>query len=332
MSRQLQASVSRRGRRAPRRDPVVVDDMDIDDPQPSTSTAPSSALAAPAAVPVAVAGGLSLSADNIAGDEEWLYDSDFGRVSESDDDDDEDMDFDPANATLPTSEDDEELDYVAQHRVPAPAPVPDPALDTSMESIDDDESLANVLLQRNAPGSSRWRWFRGEAVVRKHAFAGYPGLQQGLLCDDPTPKDFFFLFFTPALWTTMKEETNRYAVDWAARHPRAESSHMKAWVDVTEEELQCYLALRILMGIVKLPEVKNYWSTDPLLRQPTFPANMSRDRFAQITSKLHFKDNDLPHQGDPLFKIRPVVDTLLRTFKDVYVPHQTISIDESLFR
>ena len=316
MSRQLNASVTRRVVRARRNPAVVALRMDIDEPQPSTSAATSSALAAPAAVPVTAAGGLSLSADDIPSDGEFLYDSDFGAVSEDEDD----SDFDPANATLPdsTSDDDVDFDYVSQH-------------DSSIDSIDSDEPLANVHVQRNAPGSKKWMWSSGLAVPLKHAFSGTPGLQQGLLGDDPTPADFFGLFFTPALWTTMKEETNRYAVDWAARHPRTEGSHMKAWVDVTEEELQCYLALRILMGIVKLPEVKNYWSTDPLLRQPTFPANMSRDRFAQITSKLHFVDNAVPPR-DKLYKILPVVDTLLSTFKDVYVPHASISIDESLFR
>ena len=320
MSRQLNASHTRRVLRARRRDPGVVSlrmDIDVDDPQPSTST--SSELAAPAAVPVATAGGLSLSADDIPSDAEFLYDSDFGAVSEDDDDD----DFDPANATLPDStSDDDELDYVSLHNS---------SID-SISSIDSDEPLANVHLQRNAPGSKKWKWTSGCAVPCKHIFSGAPGLQQGLLGDDPTPADCFGLFFTPALWTTMKEETNRYAVDWAARHPRTAGSHMKAWVDVTEEELQCYLTLRILMGIVRLPEQKDYWSTDPLTRQPTFPANMSRDRFAQITSKIHFVDNAVPHGNDHLYKIRPVVDTLLRTFKDVYVPHATISIDESLFR
>ena len=315
MSRQLNASVTRRVVRASRRrDPVVVsvrvDIDDLDDPQPSTS----SALAAPAVVPATAAGGLSLSADDIPSDAEWLFDSDFGAES------DEDEDFDPANATLQDStSDDEELDYVSQH-------------DSSIDSIDSDEPLANVHLQRNAPGSKKWKWTPGLAVVRKHIFAGAPGLQHGLLGEDPTPADFFGLFFTPALWTTMKEETNRYAVDWASRHPRTDGSHMKAWVDVTVEELKCYLGLRILMGIVKLPEMKDYWSTDPLTRQPTFPANMSRDRFNQITSKLHFVDNAVPHGDDHLYKIRPVVDTLQKQFKDVYVPHAKISIDESLFR
>ena len=130
----------------------------------------------------------------------------------------------------------------------------------------------------------------------------------------------------------MKEETNRYAVDWAARHPGAAGSHMKPWVDVTEEELQCYLGLRLLMGIIKLPEMRNYWSTNPYLGHPAFPPNMSRDRFDQITSKLHFVDNAVPHGDDKLFKIRPVVDTFLTQFKDVYVPDASISIDESLFR
>ena len=142
MSRQLNASATRRVVRARRNPAVVALRMDIDEPQPSTSAATSSALAAPAAVPVTAAGGLSLSADDIPSDGEFLYDSDFGAVSEDEDD----SDYDPANATLPdsTSDDDVDFDYVSQH-------------DSSIDSIDSDEPLANVHLQRNAPGSKKWR-------------------------------------------------------------------------------------------------------------------------------------------------------------------------------
>ena len=73
----------------------------------------------------------------------------------------DDEDFDPANATLPDSTSDDDLDYVSQH-------------DSSIESIDSDAPLESVFLQRNAPGSKSWRWTPGEAVPRKHTFAGAP--------------------------------------------------------------------------------------------------------------------------------------------------------------
>ena len=130
----------------------------------------------------------------------------------------------------------------------------------------------------------------------------------------------------------MKEETNRYAMDWATRHPHDAASHMKPWEDVDEEELQCYLGLRMLMVIHKLPEMWNYWSNNRLLGVPVFGEYMTRDRFDQITSRTHFVDNGTNPGDDKPWKIQPVVDTLLTQFRDFYVPDSSIAIDESLFR
>ena len=37
------------------------------------------------------------------------------------------------------------------------------------------------------------------------------------------------------------------------------------WVDVSTDEIWTFLGIVILMGIHRLPRVKNYWSTDSLL-------------------------------------------------------------------
>ena len=47
------------------------------------------------------------------------------------------------------------------------------------------------------------------------------------------------------------------------------------------------------MKVVNKPNIKSYWSTDPILCTPFFPAIMSRTRFVPILRYLHF---DLTHQ------------------------------------
>ena len=243
------------------------------------------------------------------GDSDWEWDSDS-----------DDSDFEPGESTSGTESDDSDLDYVSLHD----------------SSLDSDEPLSNLFdaaLQRrhkeNAPGKAAFFWRRRENVPRRYGFAGRPGVQPGHLDADSSARELFDLFYTPDLWKTTKEETNRYADQ---NRPKP-SSHMKNWEDVDEEELQRYLGLRLLMGVHVLPSIRDYWSTNPLLQTPAFREQMTRDRFDAITSHLHFSDNRDPQAADDrLWKIRPVVDCFSKQFKDVYVPEREVTVDESLFR
>ena len=47
-----------------------------------------------------------------------------------------------------------------------------------------------------------------------------------------------------------------------------------------------------LMGINKLPEIRDYWSTNEFLCYAPIADRISRDRFEQITRYLHFVDSD----------------------------------------
>ena len=115
--------------------------------------------------------------------------------------------------------------------------------------------------------------------------------------------------------------------------PRSPSSHMKAWWDLTEAELDDFLALRLLMGIDSKGCTKDYWSTDSLHAQKIFPETMSRDRFASISKNLHLEDNEGDRQeGDRLWKIRTVLDRLNVQCQNVFTPERVITVDESLWK
>ena len=119
------------------------------------------------------------------------------------------------------------------------------------------------------------------------------------------------------------EETNRYA-----------ASHVDSqWTPVTTEELCAYMGFMMLMGLVKLPSIYDYWQRDEVFHYSPIAGRITRDRFFELHRFLHFVDNfTLSTPGTPgydkLGKIRPIITALSDRFSSIYTPGRDISIDE----
>ena len=89
------------------------------------------------------------------------------------------------------------------------------------------------------------------------------------------------------------------------------------------------------MGIVDLPSVKDYWSTSWPFNTPHFSKLLSCDQFPLLLKFLHLSDNtkqvaqDQPGY-DKLFKLRHFMDPLIRSFHEMFIPQQQLSIDEAM--
>jgi len=140
-----------------------------------------------------------------------------------------------------------------------------------------------------------------------------------------TALDFFMLFFTNAVWKLLVLQTNLYYCQSVSVKPSA-----MEWVDVTVEQMMAFVGLVVAMGVVRLPEIDDYWAIDPILQHPWFASVMSRTRFKQILRYLHCADNTANVSGDKLRKLRSVVDTLNVSFRQLYTPSQCLSVDESM--
>ena len=70
-------------------------------------------------------------------------------------------------------------------------------------------------------------------------------------------------------------------------------SRYKKWTDASVNEIERFLALYVLAGIVKKPQLSEYWSTNPLFRTPIFGKIMSRNQFKTTLEFLHFNDNSI---------------------------------------
>ena len=108
----------------------------------------------------------------------------------------------------------------------------------------------------------------------------------------------------------------------------------KVW-ETDAEGIRAYMGFMILMGINKLPEIRDYWSLDPKFRYAPIADRITRDRFEEITRYRHFVDNDLlPSSGEEgysrLQKVDPVITAVKNNFQAVYYPHCEVSIDEAM--
>ena len=109
---------------------------------------------------------------------------------------------------------------------------------------------------------------------------------------------------------------------------------MHQWKPTDRQEMLCFLALQILMGVIHKPRLALYWAKDTLISTPIFGQLMSRDRFHILLKFLHFDDNRNYNPADPnrdrLHKIRTVTDMIKRKCSQVYYPGKKLCVDESL--
>ena len=115
---------------------------------------------------------------------------------------------------------------------------------------------------------------------------------------------------------------------------KAANSYLRNCTDLTVNELQMFIGLVILMGIVHKPNINSYWSRDELYNTPIISKVMPQDRFKVILRFLHFSDsatcNANDADRDSLHKVRPLRDLIRKQCQKVYGPGRFLSVDESL--
>ena len=132
------------------------------------------------------------------------------------------------------------------------------------------------------------------------------------------------------MWDLIVYETNQFAV--------LKSSHRrKKFQPVTSSELKAFIGINIIMGIVKLPSVDLYWSSDHFFGNQGIKKVMPKNRFEEINGYLHFSDSTCePARGsaefDRLYKIRPVLRYVQTICSENFKPSKNISVNEGMIR
>ena len=89
------------------------------------------------------------------------------------------------------------------------------------------------------------------------------------------------------------------------------------------------------MGIHDLPALRNFWSSDPVLKVDGIADVMMSKRFKKLLENIHCNNNETKKprdhaEYDKLHKVRPFIEKVLRNCKDNYEPSSFLSVDESM--
>ena len=143
---------------------------------------------------------------------------------------------------------------------------------------------------------------------------------------------YFQLFFSDLLIQNIAKETNRYAEQIIGNSTARRNSRFKNWTATSASEISVYLAIIIIQGIVKKPNLEWYWTKRQSVGTPFFANVMSYARFTLLKKFFHFEEmectEDCPNRK--LQKIWPIYCHLNRRFAEMLTPQRDISIDESL--
>ncbi|CAK9816241.1 PiggyBac transposable element-derived protein 2 [Anthophora plagiata] len=119
-------------------------------------------------------------------------------------------------------------------------------------------------------------------------------LHENVNCDDPF--SLYQLFLSDNLLELIVNETNRYAEQSNVGVENSSSSttrkHQQSWMPVTIGEIKKFTVILIIMGLVRLPEIKLYWSKNTMYSNARIKEVMRRDRFLTVLKYLHFSNNE----------------------------------------
>ena len=78
-----------------------------------------------------------------------------------------------------------------------------------------------------------------------------------------TPLDFFSLLFTEDMMQQIVTQTNLYAQQFIDSHELGPHSRVRQWSKETHDinELRRFLAIIILMGLIRYPQIESHWSS-----------------------------------------------------------------------
>jgi len=124
-------------------------------------------------------------------------------------------------------------------------------------------------------------------------------------------------------------ETNNYYNFMVRTDP---NKHKQSWSPVTRDEMETFVGIMILMGIIKLPRFRMYWR-DYLVHQEGISAVMSRTRFLQIWLYFHLADNSVAvpvgaDGYDKLYRVSEFLNIISLNISREYKLSRDIVIDE----
>ena len=112
-------------------------------------------------------------------------------------------------------------------------------------------------------------------------------------------------------------------------------AEFSSWKQLTVPELEALFGFMILMGIVRLPALTDYWKKDDVYHYSPVASRISRERFQDLQKYLHFTNDELlAPTGSPgsnkLGKVQYVMDAIVHQFQSTFNCNREVSVDEAM--
>lgn len=91
-----------------------------------------------------------------------------------------------------------------------------------------------------------------------------------------------------------------------------------------------FFGLLIFIGMVKLPRIADYWSTNEIVGHSHPRTVMPRNRFELLLQMFLFSINDEANKADRLHRVRRLIDMLNNNYRTDYTTSEDLCINESL--
>ena len=90
--------------------------------------------------------------------------------------------------------------------------------------------------------------------------------QYNVLDNVETPDEVFRLFLTNEIIDKMVLETNLYAEKFLTKPDLKTKSRFRNWKPINREEMLKFLGVALVMGLVRVPNINDYWSKNMMYR------------------------------------------------------------------
>ncbi|KAK9736406.1 Transposase IS4 [Popillia japonica] len=171
-------------------------------------------------------------------------------------------------------------------------------------SIEDDAEIASAIASNNL----NWGPIDGTSLKRFDFTEPNSGIKAEFYeYYNKQPYDFFKLFVTDEIINDMVYQTNLYA-EQVLKETQKTKGHVKEWVPTNNQEIETFFGVILWMGLMKLPRLKAYWSTNILYANKVKEV-MPRNRFEQLLRMWHFNNNeDKEFANDRVRKLTPLLN------------------------
>ena len=195
-------------------------------------------------------------------------------------------------------------------------------LNTLLETSTINEQELPEIIAKQKNNISGW----GHSI-KKINYSVFEGLNQMKVPTPKTVKGFLNLFLTKEFFMFLEKRVNE-------RIKRDETLNNKIKLTCFLE-LKIYFGIIICMGIIKLPEIKDYWSNEKEFYDiACIRKSMTLKRFTEINSRLSlFKMKGANEEKRGIDKsTEKIIKYLNVLFQTLYDPSEHLSVDEGMVK